>query len=68
MDTKVARELERQHLLCGVVKTVRIGDRNTVRYWDLDDENDSKGLRKYLERNKGFKVIQTLYLQNGFFH
>jgi len=62
MDSKVAIELERQHLLCGVVKTVRIGDRNTVKYWDLDDENDSKGLRKYLERNKGFKVNQTLYL------
>lgn len=62
MDTKVARELERQHKLCGVVKTVRIGDRNTVKFWDLDDENDSKGLRSYLERNKGFKVNQTLYL------
>lgn len=68
MDSKVAKELERQHLLCGVVKTVRIGDRNTVKYWDLDDENDSKRLRIYLEKNKNFKVNQTLFLQNGFFH
>lgn len=68
MDSTVARELERQHLLCGVVKTVRIGDRNTVRYWDLDDENDSKRLTAYLERNRGYVVKQTLFLQNGFFH
>ena len=37
MDSKIAKELERQHLLCGVVKTVRIGDRNTVKYRYLDD-------------------------------
>lgn len=56
------KELDSNHQCYGWVKTVRWGDRVTIKFWDLYNESDSKNLYKYLVKNKGFKVEKTVFI------
>ena len=38
METVIGQVLESAGLTVGLIKTVRVGDRRTVKYWDVETE------------------------------